>query len=712
MKISAISFCGIEKPFIDNNGNRITPIAKKPDEDDIKKAFEAIKRENFLGNGANGEVFSLGQDLVVKKHKGKNAYNQDTQREIAMLDKMFDSGVKLQNSQEGKFAIENSHDTLIVSSLVKGEGINSVSNPFNKEKFESLLSAICETDIGYIMKNSSKTGGSNRCRLMNYDFNLGNVKFDKNQAGFFDFENSKFENIDDMISERVIGIMNKDGVIVKKGNVNSHRSDTSELPSSLKSFEFYGLHDYLLKTPDTYDVLNTYLIEKGKYHKNMSEFYKNFANESSHKNVVLDIAKRENAHSELLKPDKNGNVSSDIMQAEIMKIQSANFMHKASSHTRSGIINQKQLKDYMQSSIEYYKKMLDKAEQENDKNRITYYNNSLSLMKDWNNINANIQREIDKNNPKYTKKLTQEHIKTLDDAVIESSMPDRIKEIIPENFVLKVQEQTPIGEGANSKVYAIPNNDEYVLKILKHGDPNKIPVGLFPDNINVGQPVWISPISNAMILKKLPGVEHSIPNWSKTILNETINPPMPEHITKEQAEIYFSKTDKIASMSDKAFDKLAEKVKLISDKGYKLDPINANNLMVGDDEINVIDFWKVNDWEKHLYQNSALDMTAVILDFVLFPEYYDKLDEDKKQKLIKNVEIIKDKVNKSSEKVGIDTKEDKFKTYIRTTSRWFTAHSIFENDKPYFRYYDVRMEDFLKTVRNPKEWAEQRNEEL
>lgn len=99
---------------------------------------------------------------------------------------------------------------------------------------------------------------------------------------------------------------------------------------------------------------------------------------------------------------------------------------------------------------------------------------------------------------------------------------------------------------------------------------------------------------------------------------------------------------------------------------------------------------------------------AAMLDFTLFPEYYDKLDEDKKEKLIKDVEIIRDKVNKASEKAGVDTKEDKFKTFVRTIARWFTAHSVHENDKPYFRYYDVRMDDFLKMVKNPKEWAENR----
>lgn len=41
MKVSAISFCGIEKPFVDNNNNKIIPIAKNSDNEDIKIDFKA-----------------------------------------------------------------------------------------------------------------------------------------------------------------------------------------------------------------------------------------------------------------------------------------------------------------------------------------------------------------------------------------------------------------------------------------------------------------------------------------------------------------------------------------------------------------------------------------------------------------------------------------------------------------------------------------------
>lgn len=47
---------------------------------------------------------------------------------------------------------------------------------------------------------------------------------------------------------------------------------------------------------------------------------------------------------------------------------------------------------------------------------------------------------------------------------------------------------------------------------------------------------------------------------------------------------------------------------------------------------------------------------------------------------------------------------------INNTSRWFTAHSVQkdDNNSMYFRYYDVRMIDFLNMLDNPQEWADAR----
>ena len=64
-------------------------------------------------------------------------------------------------------------------------------------------------------------------------------------------------------------------------------------------------------------------------------------------------------------------------------------------------------------------------------------------------------------------------------------------------------------------------------------------------------------------------------------------------------------------MPQTTFDQLAKDVKVLSDKGYKLDSINPNNLLVDEDkqQIHIIDYFKVKSSEQHLYQNSCFDLT-------------------------------------------------------------------------------------------------------
>jgi hypothetical protein len=289
----------------------------------------------------------------------------------------------------------------------------------------------------------------------------------------------------------------------------------------------------------------------------------------------------------------------------------------------------------------------------------------------------------------------------------ENCLPDNLKKICPKGFLQNIEKRKPLGTGANSKVYEIPGNKDYVVKVLNKPDPNKINVGTFPDDINVGQPVWQSPVNpQIMILRRVMGEEHSIPNWSGTIFNPKTE--QPEQVTKRQAKLFCSKVHKLASMDSEVYDDFAKKVKTIDENGYKLDSINPNNLMVDDNEISIIDFFKIYKGSEDIYQNSAYDLIAIMLDFTLFPEYYDKLNTKNKKQLIKDAAEITKKVNKASEKAGIDCGKEKFKTYINFISKWFVPMDISYNGKFYNRHYDVRMKDFLEMTDNPEQWAENR----
>ena len=79
--------------------------------------------------------------------------------------------------------------------------------------------------------------------------------------------------------------------------------------------------------------------------------------------------------------------------------------------------------------------------------------------------------------------------------------------------------------------------DDYVLKVLNKDDPNKIDMNEFPSDVNLGQPVWQDENNpRLLILKKIEGNEHSIPNWSKTIWDGDKYAPRP--VTKEQARLF------------------------------------------------------------------------------------------------------------------------------------------------------------------------------
>ena len=293
-----------------------------------------------------------------------------------------------------------------------------------------------------------------------------------------------------------------------------------------------------------------------------------------------------------------------------------------------------------------------------------------------------------------------------------NSLPSEIAEKMPKSaqisdlINLAQNPENIVGQGANSIVYNIPYLDDYVLKVLNKDDPNKIDMNEFPSDVNLGQPVWQDENNpRLLILKKIEGSEHSIPNWSRTI-------GVPFHVTKEQSVKFAQQLLTIASFPQSSFNQFAKDVKVLSDKGYKLDSINPNNLIVDEEnqQIHIIDYFKVNPKETHLYQNSCFDLIAVTCDFTLFPEYFDNMSEKEKQLTINSVKTITDKMYKGCVDAGLSYDDKKYTTYINETSKWFPIPSV-PNEKTggeYVRAYNIRMIDFMDMVYNPEKWASKR----
>ncbi len=402
------AFAGIKPPY-SRNGRNITPIAMNPKEKDIEKALEAEKTAKNVMEGYNGYAFFLGEDLVVKKYKGKEAFSDDPSREIRTLDTLFDNGLMFNNSQLGMYAFTDGDSTYLVSTKVDGKEPDSIKSPFTKENLVSLVGIIAQMDMGMLIEGSSNNGYSDRIRFMNYDFNGGNIKLTEDKAGLFDFEYSVLENIDDMIEKTIIK---------KDTGANCHQSDTSALPSSLRSFEFYTFCPYLNgANEDVSELFNDYLQIKGLYHGKMYDFFRNFAHESDFSEIAKEISTHELVHSNLLKKNRNGKVPKDIVLSEARKIQMSHFMHEQSQFSDTGRINPKQLEEYTKECIEFFKSRLFVAVQTGDINREVYYRDCLELFSSWKRVNGTLKEKIERKDPEIMKKLTDEYAKTLDTIV-------------------------------------------------------------------------------------------------------------------------------------------------------------------------------------------------------------------------------------------------------------------------------------------------------
>lgn len=264
------------------------------------------------------------------------------------------------------------------------------------------------------------------------------------------------------------------------------------------------------------------------------------------------------------------------------------------------------------------------------------------------------------------------------------------------------------GTGANSKVYEIPFLDKYVLKIINNNvnlETAKQYTGRFPNNINLGQPVWQHPDNpRILLLKKINGKPHSIKDWSKTMYNPETKAAM--NVTKEQADNYFSQIAKISEMPQAAFDDLANQIKVLDGiskfdndnfKGFKIDSINPNNLMVDykNNEMHIIDYFgKENE---HHNTNTYLDMVAVISDFPLLQEYKILLKPEEQTQLVKFLKTINEKCLKAGTKAGLSTDKNVFMDYINEVHRYFKPLSAKKPDGSgeYERFYDKKAQDLL-----------------
>ncbi len=389
-----VSFLGIRPPHM-LEGIVVYPINKDLSMSDINNCLKAICPEAKIGSGCNGDVFTLGMDLVVKKARPDALVNKSLMNEAEKLDILYnfeqERGMKLNNVQSGIAGFEFCNGkSYLISTKVEGKKADFFKNPFNEKNLASLLEILTEFD-----KGSVKNG-----RLMIYDVNLDNIHITKDNAGIFDFEYMDAQNLLELLVNRIKRRYN---------TASPHVSDTSNLESNVRSFEYAGLYYYLRDMPksEIKKFFTKYLEIKSKYHKDMSDYYFDLAKELKYfefyNTSFLNLAKNELSHSKLL-----AKADDDIIKAEAMKIQMANSVFVSSKWCQTPQLkfNPEQIKKYYMNCLEFFKKRYYVNENTNiDKQN--YYRNCINLTNGWKH-----SLSLPDNS-----RVTNEEIKTLDEFV-------------------------------------------------------------------------------------------------------------------------------------------------------------------------------------------------------------------------------------------------------------------------------------------------------
>lgn len=280
-----------------------------------------------------------------------------------------------------------------------------------------------------------------------------------------------------------------------------------------------------------------------------------------------------------------------------------------------------------------------------------------------------------------------------------------------ENFINNPDEKYLTGKGANSNVYNIPFLDKYVLKIIKPEsklDLSQQYVRLFPDDINLGQPVWQHRNNpRILLLKKIEGEPYSIKNWTSTLYNPAVKAP--QNVTQAQADLYYKHISKVSKMDQSVFDELARQIKILDTTkkyegdnliGFKTDSINPNNLMVDfkNNTIHIIDYFAKDNTH---HKNSYMDMVAIMTDFTLLPEYRDLLKPQQQKELVNIIKTIHNKALLAAQKHGVSTDKNDFLEFINEINRYddFRPMSVKKQDRgEYIRLYPQRAEELLSII--------------
>ncbi|MBS5861003.1 hypothetical protein KID03_06180 [bacterium] len=165
------------------------------------------------------------------------------------------------------------------------------------------------------------------------------------------------------------------------------------------------------------------------------------------------------------------------------------------------------------------------------------------------------------------------------------------------------------GEGFLSKVYSIPENDAFMLRVNKFEQNPLKTINLiktkdyFP-NLNLGQPIArLNPHAEILIKQEgLPcGIKHIDSNNCSNVFKEDVEP-------------FIAYLKKAASFPQFAYDEFEKEIKIIHKNSHMFDFVNSQNVLFDEKaaSFNIVDIIK-RGWTK--FNNCDLVMPMALLDF-------------------------------------------------------------------------------------------------
>lgn len=231
--------------------------------------------------------------------------------------------------------------------------------------------------------------------------------------------------------------------------------------------------------------------------------------------------------------------------------------------------------------------------------------------------------------------------------------PEELAELVDDVIA---NPENKIGEGTSKVAYAIPGIEKFVVAQMKN-TPRMSREIIGCDGIlskyNFGEPIATNG-SDLVIMEKIEGVAHSIPEWIKS-LDASLSGIKP---TKQKSKEFLAQITKIEDFPVESYVDLAQKIKYLSDNGIRMDSINPNNLMIDSKnrQFNLIDQMDIKDKSiiKKYPINTTQDMISIVLDGLMHSSFLEQLDEVDKQKLITSSKKIIKKCRMAGKIAGLE----------------------------------------------------------